>query len=86
MIHQSIDGGKSWDEGTAIGTNPPKNQDKPWIASDPLNGDLVVTWTEFDKYASAVYRQIKGFGFQILLIRARPGHKPLRSATMKVTV
>ena len=52
VIHQSIDSGKSWDEGTAIGTNPPKNQDKPWIASDPLNGDLVVTWTEFDKYAS----------------------------------
>ncbi len=52
VIQKSTDGGKSWDGGHAIGTNPPKNQDKPWIASDPQNGDLVVTWTEFDKYAS----------------------------------
>ncbi len=52
VIQNSKDGGKSWDSGHAIGTNPPKNQDKPWIASDPNNNDLVVTWTEFDKYAS----------------------------------
>lgn len=52
VIQKSTDGGKTWDNGHAIGTNPPKNQDKPWIASDPQNGDLVVTWTEFDKYAS----------------------------------
>lgn len=52
VIQKSTDGGKNWDSGHAIGTNPPKNQDKPWIASDPNSNDLVVTWTEFDKYAS----------------------------------
>ncbi len=52
VIHQSADGGKTWDQGSAIGTNPPKNQDKPWISSNPNNGELVVTWTEFDKYGS----------------------------------
>ena len=52
VIHQSTDGGKTWDQGSAIGTNPPKNQDKPWMSSNPSNGHLVVTWTEFDKYGS----------------------------------
>lgn len=52
VIHLSTDGGKTWDEGSSIGANPPKQQDKPWIASDPVNDDLVVTWTEFDKYGS----------------------------------
>lgn len=52
VIQSSRDGGKTWTDGSAIGTNPPKQQDKPWIASDRINGDLIVTWTEFDKYGS----------------------------------
>ncbi len=52
VIQQSTDAGQTWSEGAAIGTNPPKQQDKPWIASDATNGDLAVTWTEFDKYGS----------------------------------
>lgn len=52
VAHQSNDGGKSWDEGKSIGYNPPKDQDKPWVAIHPRKGNLAVTWTQFDKYGS----------------------------------
>lgn len=51
--HQSGDGGESWDEGKSIGYNPPKDQDKPWVAINPRKGNLAVTWTQFDKYGSS---------------------------------
>lgn len=52
VIQKSIDGGKSWSEGSSIGPNPPKQQDKEWVAVNPKNNHLCVTWTEFDKYGS----------------------------------
>lgn len=52
VCHQSHDGGKTWDEGKSIGHNPPKDQDKPWAAIHPKNGNIAVTWTQFDKYGS----------------------------------
>lgn len=50
VCHRSEDGGKTWDEGRSIGHNPPKDQDKPWVAVHPKKGNVVVTWTQFDKY------------------------------------
>ena len=50
VAHRSDDGGKSWNEGSSIGLNPPKDQDKPWAAVHPKKGNIVVTWTQFDKY------------------------------------
>lgn len=50
VCHRSDDGGKTWDEGRSIGLNPPKDQDKPWAAIHPRKGNIVVTWTQFDKY------------------------------------
>ena len=50
VCHQSSDGGKTWDEGHSIGHNPPKDQDKPWVAIHPRKGNLVATWTQFDQY------------------------------------
>lgn len=50
VCHQSSDGGKTWDEGNSIGYNPPKDQDKPWVAIHPRKGNLITTWTQFDKY------------------------------------
>ncbi|MEO1518081.1 MAG: sialidase family protein [Bacteroidota bacterium] len=50
IIQRSEDGGKSWNDGAAIGTNPPKDQDKEWISIHPQTNDLFVTWTEFDRY------------------------------------
>ncbi|MEM9917159.1 MAG: sialidase family protein [Bacteroidota bacterium] len=50
VIQRSEDGGQSWNEGAAIGTNPPKDQDKEWVAIHPKTQELYVTWTEFDRY------------------------------------
>ncbi|HCR53464.1 MAG TPA: glycosyl hydrolase [Cytophagales bacterium] len=52
VAHQSDDGGKTWDEGVSIGYHASKDQDKPWAAVHPKKGNLIVTWTQFDKYAS----------------------------------
>jgi len=52
VIQKSTDGGITWNDGAAIGTNPPKQQDKEWVAINPTNGELYVTWTQFDKYGS----------------------------------
>lgn len=46
------DEGKTWDEGSFAGLNPPKDQDKPWVGLHPKKGDLYLTWTQFDKYGS----------------------------------
>lgn len=51
ICHISKDGGKTWEEGSAVGYNPPKDQDKPWATVDN-KGNVVVTWTQLDKYGS----------------------------------
>ena len=52
VVQRSDDGGKTWNDGSSIGLNSPKQQDKEWAAVHPKTGELVVTWTEFDKYDS----------------------------------
>ncbi|MCB9267106.1 MAG: exo-alpha-sialidase [Lewinellaceae bacterium] len=52
VIQRSVDGGKTWNEGAFTGLRPPHDQDKHWLAVDPRNNHLYVTWTEFDKYES----------------------------------
>lgn len=52
IVQRSDDTGASWTDGAAVGANPPKDQDKEWICADPYNGNLYMTWTEFDKYNS----------------------------------
>lgn len=51
VVHKSKDGGASWDDGSSIGHNPPKDHDKEWAVTD-RKGNLYVTWTQFDKYGS----------------------------------
>jgi hypothetical protein len=53
VIQKSSDGGRSWNEGTYTGHRPPADQDKHWLAVDPSNNHIYVTWTEFDKYGSS---------------------------------
>ncbi len=53
VVQRSDDGGKSWNDGAAIGLNPPKQQDKEWAVVNPANNDIYVTWTQFDVYGSA---------------------------------
>ena len=53
VIQKSTDGGKSWNDGSYAGHRPPADQDKQWLAVDPRNNHLYMTWTEFDQYGSA---------------------------------
>jgi Neuraminidase (sialidase) len=52
VIQRSEDNGKTWNDGSGIGENPPKQQDKEWAAVHPKTDELYVTWTEFDIYGS----------------------------------
>ncbi len=53
VAQKSTDGGKTWNKGTGIGLNPPKQQDKQWALIHPTReNQLYTAWTEFDKYGS----------------------------------
>ncbi len=52
VVQWSDDGGKTWSNGSYMGLNHPKDQDKEWAAVNLETGELVVTWTQFDKYDS----------------------------------
>jgi len=52
VIQKSTDGGINWSNGIGIGKNSPKQQDKEWFTISPINNEIYVTWTEFDKYGS----------------------------------
>ena len=52
VVQKSTDKGKTWVIDAGVGNNPPKKQDKHWVGINPVNNDVAVTWTEFDKYNS----------------------------------
>lgn len=52
VVQKSLDGGKTWNQGSYFGYLPPKDQDKQWAVADPVSGYLYATWTQFDKYGS----------------------------------
>ena len=52
VCQKSTDGGKTWNNGSYMGLDHPKDQDKQWVAVDPNNYNLYTTWTQFDKYGS----------------------------------
>ena len=41
-----------WTKGVGIGENHPADQDKEWATFDPVNDQLILTWTQFDEYNS----------------------------------
>ncbi len=43
---------QNWEVDTFTGLTPPKNQDKHWVAENPISGNLYLTWTQFDVYGS----------------------------------
>jgi hypothetical protein len=57
IVQKSTDNGVTWNQGSGIGFNSPKNQDKEWLAVDlqdtPYKNYLYATWTEFDNYGSS---------------------------------
>lgn len=52
VCQTSTDGGKTWNEGSYMGLNYPKQQDKEWACVDPTTNNIYVTWTQFDRYKS----------------------------------
>lgn len=57
IVVQKIENPYTWQETSySVGYNQNKMQDKPWLSSDNhsprFNGNVYVTWTEFDKYDS----------------------------------
>jgi len=52
VCQKSTDHGQTWNDGTYMGLNPPKDQDKEWAVVDRTNNNIYVTWTQFDLYKS----------------------------------
>ncbi|MCP4292447.1 MAG: exo-alpha-sialidase, partial [bacterium] len=56
VVQKSTDSGMTWSNGVGVGHNPPKDQDKSWLAADSTNSpwrdNLYLAWTEFDVYGS----------------------------------
>lgn len=51
VCQRSKDFGKTWNDGSGIGENHPKDQDKEWSVLNK-KGHIYTTWTQFDLYAS----------------------------------
>jgi len=52
IVAQKSKNGKKWTDGTGVGLNGAKDQDKEWAVCDPITDEVYVTWTQFDKYKS----------------------------------
>lgn len=52
VVQTSTDEGQSFDDGTAPSNDRTKDQDKQWLYIDPVDGSILMSWTEFDKYGS----------------------------------
>jgi hypothetical protein len=52
VCQKSVDGGKTWSDGSYMGLNGTKDQDKEWTAVDPANNHMYTSWTQFDNYGS----------------------------------
>lgn len=50
--HTSLDGGATWSEGASIGNNPPTDQYRAWPSVHPKKNEVLLTWTQFDKFRS----------------------------------
>jgi hypothetical protein len=52
VVQKSTTGGITWSDGVGVGYNPPKDEDKEWIAVDrtfgPYHNNIYMAWTEFD--------------------------------------
>ncbi len=53
VCQKSSDFGSNWDDGTYVGLNGTKAQDKQWGVVDPTNNNIYLTWTQFDAYGSS---------------------------------
>ena len=52
VCQKSTDNGATWSDGTYMGLNGAKAQDKEWAVVDSATNNIYVTWTQFDDYGS----------------------------------
>jgi hypothetical protein len=52
VCQKSEDVGKTWNDGSFMGLDGSKAQDKEWVDIDPRSNVLYSTWTQFDQYGS----------------------------------
>ncbi|MEL7001938.1 MAG: sialidase family protein [Bacteroidota bacterium] len=52
VVQKSDDIGETWSDGSAIGYNHPKDQDKEWAVVDLKSNNIYTSWTQFDDYGS----------------------------------
>lgn len=52
VIQQKNKTSGKWDEGSFPPSNRKKDHDKHWYSFDPNDNTILMSWTEFDKYAS----------------------------------
>lgn len=50
QVQKSTDRGSTWNDGSAPNSDRLKDQDKQWLYIDPITDELLMSWTEFDKY------------------------------------
>jgi hypothetical protein len=53
VCQKSTNQGQSFNNGSFMGLNGTKAQDKQWFAIDPKTNNIYVTWTQFDDYDSS---------------------------------
>ncbi|MCK9421981.1 MAG: T9SS type A sorting domain-containing protein [Bacteroidales bacterium] len=53
VSQKSTNGGQSWSNGSYMGLNGTKAQDKEWGVVNLSNNHIYVTWTQFDSYGSS---------------------------------
>lgn len=53
VCQKSTDGGITWNDGSYMGLNGTKAQDKEWAVFDPGSQTIYVTWTQFDEYGTS---------------------------------
>ncbi len=53
VCQKSTDEGLTWNDGSYMGLNGTKAQDKEWAVVDRTNNTIYVTWTQFDSYGSS---------------------------------
>jgi len=53
VCQKTTDAGQTWNNGSFMGLNGTKDQDKQWAIVDKNNNNIYATWTEFDSYGSS---------------------------------
>ena len=72
-VHRSSDGGDTWKDSVIVGYNPPRQQDKDYLAADltnsPYRNNVYLAWTQFDLLES----RAPGDSSRVLFSRSTDG-------------